>query len=218
MLHAREDLIKIKKDRNKQKESSKLSSGSLFIYINNVLPCACEFVEEADIVFGEHSEVLYLILQVRDTLDTHTKSIAGINLAIDSICIKNSRVYHAATKYLYPTSMFAERTALTATKMATDIPLCTRLCKGEITWAKTYLCVRSEHLLREEKKHLLQVCEAHVLVDIESFNLMEEAVGTGCDGLIAIDAAWADDADGRRQLAVLIMHLLHDTSLYARGV
>ena len=47
---------------------------------------------------------------------------------------------------------------------------------------------------------------------------MEEAVGTGCDGLIAIDSAWADDADGGCELTVLSMHVLHHTSLDRRGM
>ena len=44
---------------------------------------------------------------------------------------------------------------------------------------------------------------------------MEEAVGTGRDGLVAVDATGADDADGSGQLAVSVVHLLHHTSLNA---
>ena len=47
---------------------------------------------------------------------------------------------------------------------------------------------------------------------------MEEAVGTGGDGLVAIDAAWANHTDRSRQLSMLVVHVLHHTSLNARGV
>ena len=47
---------------------------------------------------------------------------------------------------------------------------------------------------------------------------MEEAMSTSRDGLITIDAAWADDADRTCELAVLSVHLLHDASLNAGGV
>ena len=47
---------------------------------------------------------------------------------------------------------------------------------------------------------------------------MEEAVCAGGDGLIAIDATRTDDADGGRELAVLVVHALHDAGLHGRGV
>ena len=72
-----------------------------------------------------------------------------------------------------------------------------RFGKWEIRGAQTYLGVLAEHFLGEEQQHLLQVGEGDVLVNIESFNLMEETVGAGGDGLVSVNPSWADNADRR---------------------
>ena len=107
--------------------------------------------------------------------------------------------------------MLAERTAFSATDVAADVHLCAWLGEGEITWAQTYLGVGTEHLLGEEQKHLLEVLERDVLVDVEAFHLVEEAVGAGRDGLVPIYSTGADDADGG-------LCLLHHTCLHAAGM
>ncbi len=61
------------------------------------------------------------------------------------------------------------------------------------------------------KEHLLQVGETYVLVNIQAFYLMEEAVGTGADSLVAIYATWAKHTD--RWLVSF-----HIMSLVARGM
>ena len=109
--------------------------------------------------------------------------------------------------------MLAEATALTATDEAGNVHLGTWLREGEVGGTQADLGVSTEHLTGKRQQHLLEVCKGDVLVDIESLYLMEEAMGAGCDGLIAIDTAWADDADGAGELAVLRVHLFHDTSL-----
>ena len=50
-----------------------------------------------------------------------------------------------------------------------------------------------------------------MLVDIESLHLVEDAVGSGADGLVAEDASRGDDADGR-------LLSFHHTHLDGRGV
>ena len=49
----------------------------------------------------------------------------------------------------------------------------------------------------EVEEYLLQVGEGYILIHIESLYLMEEAVCTVGDRLVAIDTPWADDADRR---------------------
>ena len=61
------------------------------------------------------------------------------------------------------------------------------------------------------QQHLFQVGKRHVLVDIKTLNLVEEAVGTGSDCLVAVNATRADDADGR-------LVALHSAYLYRAGV
>ena len=87
--------------------------------------------------------------------------------------------------------MLAESTTLTATDEAGDVHLCTRLREGEVGGTQADLGVRTKHLTGKRQQHLLEVCEGDIFVDIQAFYLMEEAVGTGCDGLIAIDTSGA---------------------------
>ena len=93
--------------------------------------------------------------------------------------------------------MLTEVTALTATDVAGDIHLCRWLREGEVRRAETNLRVGAEHFLSEVQQYLLEVSERYVLVYIESLQLMEEAMCAVGDGLVAIHATWADDADGR---------------------
>ena len=122
-----------------------------------------ELVEEAYVVLREHTQVGYTILQV-------------VHLAIDAASLEHVRVDHTATQNLYPTSVLAETAALTATNVARDVHLCAWLCEGEVARTQTNLCVRPEELACESEKHLLQVGERHVLINVKTLKLMEEAV------------------------------------------
>ena len=93
--------------------------------------------------------------------------------------------------------MLAEATTLTATDVAGNVHLRTWLCEWEIAWTQTNLGVCSEHLTGKGQKDLLQVGKGNVLVDIESFYLMEEAVCACRNSLVAVNASRADDADWR---------------------
>lgn len=135
-----------------------------------------ELVEEAYIVLREHTQVGYTILQVSDTLDAKTESVAGVHLAIDAASLEHVRIYHTTTQNLYPASVLAETAALTATNVARDVHLCAWLCEGEVARTQTNLCVRTEELACESEKHLLQVGERHVFINVKTLKLMEEAV------------------------------------------
>ncbi len=56
-----------------------------------------------------------------------------------------------------------------------------------------------------------EVGEGDVFVDVEAFDLVEEDVGTAADGLVAVDGAGSDDADGG-------FVLLHDAELGVGGM
>ena len=114
--------------------------------------------------------------------------------------------------------MLAESAALTAADKARNVHLCRGLRKGEVAGTKTNLGVGAEHLLGKRQEHLLQVGKRDVFIYIQAFHLMEETVGTGRDGFVAIDTSGADHTNGGRQLAVFRMHVFHDTSLNRRGV
>ena len=102
--------------------------------------------------------------------------------------------------------MLTEAAALTAADMTGDVHLGTGLREGEIAGAQTDLGISTEQLTGKRQEHLLQIGKRHVLVDIQSFNLMEETVGTRCDGLVTIHTSRADNADGR-------LLTFHDTCL-----
>ena len=96
------------------------------------------------------------------------------------------RVNHTATENLYPTGMFTEVTSLTTTDVTRDIHLCTWLSEWEIAWTQTNLGVSTKHLASKCKENLLQVGKADILVNIQTFYLMEETVCTCADGLVTI--------------------------------
>ena len=66
-------------------------------------------------------------------------------------------------------------------------------------------------MLSEFQKHLLEVGEAYILLDVEALHLMEEAVCACRDGFVAVYSAGAYDAD--RGLC-----MLHGAGLHAGGV
>ena len=116
-------------------------------------------------------------------------------------------MYHAASQDFHPSSVLAESTAFSSTDVARDIHLRRRLGEREIRRTQADFSAFAEHLLCEEQQYLLQVGERHLLIDIKALHLMEEAVGTCRDGLVTVDASWANDAY-RRLLT------LHHTALH----
>ena len=166
-----------------------------------------EFFEEANIVLGEHSKVLDTVFQVGDSFDAHTECEARVNFAVDAASFEHIGVYHTAAQDFHPTGAFAECASLAAAEVARDVHFSRWLSEWEIRRTKTNLCVWAEHFLCEVEKHLLKVGESHVLVYVEGFNVVEEAVCASRDSLVAVYASWADEAD--RWLGVL-----HDAALH----
>ena len=125
----------------------------------NFLVCAFKKFEEPYVILAEKTEVLDLVLEVCDALDTHTECVTGILLAVDTAEFEYVGVYHAATENLNPAGVFAERTAFAATDITADVHLGAGLGEREVRGAQTYLRVLAEHLLCEQQKNLLQVGE-----------------------------------------------------------
>ena len=67
-----------------------------------------EFLKETHIVFGEHTQVLYLVFQVGDTLNSHAESKTGVLLAVDAACFEHIRVNHATSENFHPSCVLAE--------------------------------------------------------------------------------------------------------------
>lgn len=150
-----------------------------------------KLAEEADIVLGEETQVLHAVFEVGDTLDTHTERITAVLFAVDAAGFQHIRIHHAAAEDLHPAGSFAERATYSAADITRDIHFGTGFGEGEIGRTKTNLRFGSEHLFGEIEQGFAQVGKADVLVDIQSFDLMEEAVRTRRDRFIAVHSSGA---------------------------
>ena len=156
-----------------------------------------ELPEETHVIFGEHAQVLDLVLEIGDALDTHTESITGINIGIDAASFENIRIDHTATEDLDPSGTLAEGASLAAAYVTAYIHLGRRFGEGEIRGTKTYFGLRTEHLTRESEKYLFEIGKRDIPVYIQSFDLMEKAVGARRNSLITVDTSRAYYADRR---------------------
>ena len=102
------------------------------IILNSFLVCALKEFEEPYVVLAEEAEVLHLVLEVCDTLDTHTECVARVYLAVDAAKLKHVGVNHTATKNLYPAGVLAEWASLAAADVAADVHLGTWLGEWEV--------------------------------------------------------------------------------------
>lgn len=94
-----------------------------------------KFVEEANIVLGEHAQVFHLILEVGDTFYTHAESEAGIFFRVYAAGLKHIGIHHTAAQNLDPAGAFAERAALASAKVAAYIHLGRGFGEGEVAGA-----------------------------------------------------------------------------------
>ena len=138
----------------------------------------------------------------RDALETHSEGEAGVFLRIYTRCFEHVRVDHSTAENLKPARSLADVAALSVADVAAYVNLCGRFCEREVGRTHPDLGFRSEHLACEQKYRLLEVGEGYVLIDVETFHLMENAVCTRADGLVSENPARADDPDREG-------HLLH---------
>src|SRR5947199_4053860 len=82
--------------------------------------------------------------------------------------------------------MLAHVTTATTTDQAANIHLCTRLGERKIGRTETHFYILAEHFLHKEVKCLLKVGKTYIFIYIQAFYLVEEAMRTGADSLIAI--------------------------------
>ena len=83
--------------------------------------------------------------------------------------------------------------------------------KGKIAGTKAGLTWCLKSLLQNSSIVAKRSAKVTFFVDVEAFDLVEEDVGSGADGLIAVDGAGSDDADGG-------FVGLHDAELGVGGV
>lgn len=173
--------------------------------------CRVELVQEAHIVLGEQTQVGHLVFQVGDALDAEAEGVTAVNLAVYAAKLKHVGVDHAAPEDFHPSRVFAETAAFASADVTRYVHFRARLGEWEVAWAQADFSVGAEQFACERQENLLQVGERHVLVDVKSFDLMEEAVRARRDGLVSVNASRADDADWR-------LCRFHDACLYGTCV
>ena len=170
-----------------------------------------ELMQEPHVVLEIEPQVLHAVFEHGDTLDPHAEREPGIFLRIDSIGLKHIGIDHAAAHDLQPTRALADVAALAAAEVARHIDLGRRFGEGKVRRAHADRGVLAENLLGEVEDRLFQIGERHALVDIESLDLVEDAVCAVRNRFVAENAARADHPD-RRLLP------LHRPHLNRRGV
>ena len=118
-----------KKRHNSQKKYRELVPLVIF---SEASMSRLKFFEEANIVLGEHTEVLDTVFQVGDAFDAHTESEARVYLAVDAASFEHIGVNHTATQNFHPTGAFAECAALAAAEVARDVHFSRWLGEWEI--------------------------------------------------------------------------------------
>ena len=79
--------------------------------------------QEPQIVLEEHSQIVDLVFQHRDTFNTHAESESGVLFRVDVAGLEDVRVADAAAQNLNPARMFAYVAAFAAADVARDIHL-----------------------------------------------------------------------------------------------
>ena len=108
-------------------------------------------------------------------------------------------MHHAATQHFQPFAVFAHH-----------VNFRRRFSEREVGWTETNLQVFLKEVVQEIVQRALQVGEADVFINNQTFHLVEHW-GMGLIVIVTIDATRRDDADWR-------FLILHGTDLYARGL
>ena len=131
-------------------------------YLVSSLLAALELAEEADVVLGEETEVFNAVLEVGNTLNTESESVAAEYLAVYSAGFEDIGIDHTAAEDFDPAGLFAEGASFAAAYMAGDVHFGTGFSEGEIGWAEADLCFVAEHLFGKIKECLPKVSETDV--------------------------------------------------------
>ena len=107
--------------------------------------------------------------------------------------------------------MLADITALATAQVTRNIHFGRWFGEGEVGGAHANPGLFAEHLFGKIEDALFEVGKRYVLVDIQAFYLMEDAVSPVGDRLVAENSPGADDPDGR-------FLVLHRTDLNRTGV
>src|SRR6476469_6280122 len=100
---------------------------------------------------------------------------------------------HAASQDFHPASVLTNTATFAATDKTAYIHFRTGFSKRKIRRPETHFCILAKHFLHKEIECLLQVSKAYIFINIQSFDLVKEAMGAGRNGFIAVNAAGTND-------------------------
>jgi hypothetical protein len=143
-----------------------------------------------------------------DALDAHAEGEAGDAFGVVGVvvrvelsaffgdCGEDGRVDHPAAEELDPAGVFALAAAFASAEDATDLHVGAWFGEGEEAGEEAGFDVVAEEGLHGVIERALEVGEGDVGVDGEAFDLMEDGGVGGVGGVVAVDFAGNDDADG----------------------
>ena len=178
---------------------------SFFMSYVRLAGCGAELLEEAEVVFEVEADVVGAVFEHGHAFDAEAEGEAAVLLAVDAAVFEDVGVDHAAAEDLDPAGVLAEVAAGAAADVAGDVHLGGGLGEGEVGGAQTDADLVAEHPLGEVEEGLLHIGKRHLLGHVEAFDLVEDAVGAGGDGLVAEYTAGADHPDG----GLLLLHGAH---------
>src|SRR5947209_7316924 len=103
-------------------------------------------------------------------------------------------MHHPRAKHLHPTAVFTGAAALAITDGTIHVHLGTGFGEGEVTPTEAYPPILAEQFASSPLEAALEICHRAVLIDQQTFDLVEHGLVRGIDGLVAVDLARNDDA------------------------
>src|SRR5581483_9891239 len=167
---------------------------------------SAELLQEADVVVVEQAQIGNPVLEHGDPFHTHAEGEA-LNLlwvvAVVPHVLEHIRIDHPGAQDLDPCRALAQRAALAVSRDAVGaveaghVDLDARLREREEVRTHSHLSLLTEDGAGEREQRPLEVAQGDVLVDRQSFDLMElwrvRSVGVG-----PVHASGHDDVDRRR--------------------
>ena len=126
-----------------------------------------------------------MVLQHGNAFDAHAEGKAGIFFGVDTTIVQYVGVHHSSTTDFYPAALLTYGTAFAAADQARNINLCAGLSEWEKRGTEAYFGFLTKQLFGKVVQCIFKVRKAHLLVYVKAFYLMEDAVCSGRNSLVA---------------------------------
>src|SRR6266545_1785410 len=170
-----------------------------------------KLLQEPDIIFVQQPDVIQLVHQRAQPIQSQSEREAGELFGIDRDGAQHVRVDHSRPAHLDPAGAFADATAPAAALEAGVIDLRARFDEREIGRAEARARFGAEEQTHELLDRAFQVAERDAAVYKQSFDLVEHRIMRGVGSVAAEDAPGRGNAQRRAAL-------LHRVNLHRRGL